>query len=166
MEATAARAPQADERDLELLDQLSAAVRALEAEIGKQVVGQRSVVEGLLTALLADGHVLFDVSSMPDYGKLSRRSLDEMIAGRVGAGTASGTEIPHKIVAVEAGNCLVAIADFGGARLISPAIPQAVPGQSCQVVIRTSEIRLSHEPFAAGTTPRRRRLLLALGRKD
>jgi cysteinyl-tRNA synthetase len=27
------------------------------------------------------GHVLFDVSSKPDYGKLSRRSLDEMIAG-------------------------------------------------------------------------------------
>jgi cysteinyl-tRNA synthetase len=29
----------------------------------------------------ADGHVLFDVPSMPDYGKLSKRSLDEMIAG-------------------------------------------------------------------------------------
>ncbi len=32
-------------------------------------------------AYAADGHVLFDVSSKPDYGKLSRRSLDEMIAG-------------------------------------------------------------------------------------
>jgi cysteinyl-tRNA synthetase len=29
----------------------------------------------------AEGHVLFDVSSKPDYGKLSRRSLDEMVAG-------------------------------------------------------------------------------------
>jgi cysteinyl-tRNA synthetase len=29
----------------------------------------------------AQGHVLFDVSSKPDYGKLSRRSLDEMLAG-------------------------------------------------------------------------------------
>ena len=29
----------------------------------------------------ADGHVLFDVASKPDYGKLARRSLDEMIAG-------------------------------------------------------------------------------------
>ncbi|HEX3665376.1 MAG TPA: cysteine--tRNA ligase [Rhizomicrobium sp.] len=27
------------------------------------------------------GHVLFDVSSQPDYGKLAHRSLDEMIAG-------------------------------------------------------------------------------------
>jgi cysteinyl-tRNA synthetase len=32
-------------------------------------------------AYAADGHVLFDVQSMPDYGKLSRRSLDDMLAG-------------------------------------------------------------------------------------
>ena len=32
-------------------------------------------------AYVADGHVLFSVPSMPDYGRLSRRPLDEMIAG-------------------------------------------------------------------------------------
>src|SRR5690606_908752 len=32
-------------------------------------------------AYVADGHVLFDVSSMPDYGQLSHSSLDEMEAG-------------------------------------------------------------------------------------
>jgi cysteinyl-tRNA synthetase len=32
-------------------------------------------------AYAADGHVLFDVRSMPGYGALSRRDLDEMIAG-------------------------------------------------------------------------------------
>ncbi|MGH6831322.1 MAG: cysteine--tRNA ligase, partial [Methylocella sp.] len=32
-------------------------------------------------AYVAEGHVLFDVPSMPAYGKLSRRPLDEMIAG-------------------------------------------------------------------------------------
>jgi cysteinyl-tRNA synthetase len=32
-------------------------------------------------AYMAEGHVLFDVSSKADYGKLSRRSLDEMVAG-------------------------------------------------------------------------------------
>jgi cysteinyl-tRNA synthetase len=32
-------------------------------------------------AYAADGHVLFDVPSMPDYGRLSRRPLDEMVAG-------------------------------------------------------------------------------------
>jgi cysteinyl-tRNA synthetase len=42
------------------------------------------IIEQLVTAghaYVADGHVLFDVSSKADYGKLSRRSLDEMIAG-------------------------------------------------------------------------------------
>src|SRR5277367_6489325 len=32
-------------------------------------------------AYVADDHVLFDVPSMPDYGRLARRPLDEMIAG-------------------------------------------------------------------------------------
>ena len=32
-------------------------------------------------AYAVDGHVLFSVPSMPDYGQLSRRPLDEMIAG-------------------------------------------------------------------------------------
>jgi cysteinyl-tRNA synthetase len=32
-------------------------------------------------AYAADGHVLFDVPSMADYGRLSRRPLDEMLAG-------------------------------------------------------------------------------------
>ena len=43
-----------------------------------------TMIEALIAAghaYEAEGHVLFDVSSKPDYGKLSRRSLDEMIAG-------------------------------------------------------------------------------------
>src|SRR5207302_1681467 len=32
-------------------------------------------------AYVAEQHVLFDVSSMPDYGRLSNRSLEEMEAG-------------------------------------------------------------------------------------
>ncbi len=42
------------------------------------------LIERLVTkghAYEADGHVLFNVPSMADYGALSRRSLDEMIAG-------------------------------------------------------------------------------------
>ncbi|HEX7051804.1 MAG TPA: AAA family ATPase [Longimicrobiales bacterium] len=58
MEATVARQASPSERDLELLERLTAVRSALEAEIGKKVIGQRGIVEGLLTALLADGHVL------------------------------------------------------------------------------------------------------------
>jgi cysteinyl-tRNA synthetase len=44
----------------------------------------KNLIERLVAvgnAYVAEGHVLFDVPSMPDYGKLSKRSLDEMIAG-------------------------------------------------------------------------------------
>jgi cysteinyl-tRNA synthetase len=40
---------------------------------------ERLVAAGF--AYAAEGHVLFDVSAKADYGKLARRSLDEMIAG-------------------------------------------------------------------------------------
>ncbi|MBI4543995.1 MAG: AAA family ATPase [Gemmatimonadetes bacterium] len=58
MEARAARQRHPDDRDLELLEDLTNARAALESEIAKRVIGQREIVEGLLTALLADGHVL------------------------------------------------------------------------------------------------------------
>ena len=48
-------------------------------------IGQMiAIIERLIAtghAYVAEGHVLFDVPSMPEYGQLSRRSLDEMIAG-------------------------------------------------------------------------------------
>ena len=40
---------------------------------------ERLIAEG--HAYAAEGHVLFDVSSYPDYGQLSRRSVEDMIAG-------------------------------------------------------------------------------------
>lgn len=43
-----------------------------------------AIIEKLIAtghAYAADGHVLFDVPSMKEYGRLSRRSLDEMLAG-------------------------------------------------------------------------------------
>jgi cysteinyl-tRNA synthetase len=43
-----------------------------------------AIIERLLRrghAYVAEGHVLFEVASMKDYGRLAHRSLDEMIAG-------------------------------------------------------------------------------------
>jgi len=43
-----------------------------------------AIIERLIAsghAYAAEGHVLFSVPSMPDYGMLSRRTLDDMIAG-------------------------------------------------------------------------------------
>ena len=56
MEARAVRPPETE--DVELLDRLTGARSELEAEIARRVIGQQAIVEGLLTALLADGHAL------------------------------------------------------------------------------------------------------------
>ena len=48
------------------------------------VAKMAAMIETLISsghAYAEQGHVLFDVSSKPDYGKLAHRSLDEMIAG-------------------------------------------------------------------------------------
>ena len=46
------------DRDLELLEEAARVTEALRNEVGKRVVGQREVVDGLLLALLANGHAL------------------------------------------------------------------------------------------------------------
>jgi MoxR-like ATPase len=56
MEATSVR--EAGDEDIVLLDRLAEVRQLLEAEIGRRVVGQQTIVEGLLIALLADGHAL------------------------------------------------------------------------------------------------------------
>jgi MoxR-like ATPase len=47
-----------DARDLELLEQLAAARRAMAQQISQRIVGQSDVVDGLTSAILAGGHVL------------------------------------------------------------------------------------------------------------
>ncbi len=50
------------------------------AHIG-QMIAMIEILIGKGHAYAAEGHVLFSVPSMPDYGRLSGRSVDEMIAG-------------------------------------------------------------------------------------
>jgi MoxR-like ATPase len=56
LEARATR--EAEDQDIVLLDRLAEARQSLEEAIGRRVIGQRTIVEGLLIALLADGHAL------------------------------------------------------------------------------------------------------------
>ncbi len=58
------------------------------------------------------------------------------------------TLLDGKIVRVENGNCVVAVSDFNGATLVSPAPNNVSPGDVCKLVIRTGEIRLSNERFS------------------
>jgi cysteinyl-tRNA synthetase len=69
---------QADVRALGTLDP-TAQPRATLHIAGMVEIIARLIARGF--AYAADGHVLFHVPAMPSYGRLSRRSLDDMIAG-------------------------------------------------------------------------------------
>ena len=65
-----------------------AALGALPPTAEPRATAYISEMKAMIERLVANGcayvaadHVLFDVAAMPDYGKLSGRSLDEMIAG-------------------------------------------------------------------------------------
>jgi len=56
----------------------------VEPRATEHIEQMKTLIEALVArghAYVAEGHVLFDVSSMPDYGRLSNRSLEEMEAG-------------------------------------------------------------------------------------
>ena len=56
----------------------------VEPRATEHIAEMKTLIERLVAsgnAYVAEDHVLFSVPSMPDYGKLSKRSLDEMEAG-------------------------------------------------------------------------------------
>ena len=56
----------------------------VEPRATEHIAEMRTLIERLVAnrhAYVAEEHVLFDVPSMPDYGRLSKRPLDEMEAG-------------------------------------------------------------------------------------
>jgi cysteinyl-tRNA synthetase len=56
----------------------------VEPRATEHIAEMKTLIERLIAAghaYVAEEHVLFSVPSMPDYGKLSKRPLDEMIAG-------------------------------------------------------------------------------------
>src|SRR5215469_12919230 len=56
----------------------------VEPRATEHIAEMKTLIERLVAsgnAYVAEHHVLFSVPSMPDYGKLARRSLDEMMAG-------------------------------------------------------------------------------------
>jgi cysteinyl-tRNA synthetase len=66
------------------VDALGCLRPTIEPRATEHIAEMTTLIERLVAAghaYVADGHVLFSVPSMPDYGRLSKRSLDEMIAG-------------------------------------------------------------------------------------
>ena len=68
-------------KDIAALGVLAPTVEPRATEHIKEMVQLCEALVAAGNAYIAEDHVLFDVSSMPDYGRLSNRSLDEMEAG-------------------------------------------------------------------------------------
>ncbi len=81
IEALTARTERAFHADMEALGALPPDIEPrATATIGEMI----ALIETLIAsghAYIADGHVLFEVATMPTYGRLSRHSRDELIAG-------------------------------------------------------------------------------------
>ena len=76
------------ERTIKQFHEDISALGVLEPNVEPRATGHiKQMIEMIKTLIAkghayeADGHVLFNVPSMPEYGKLSNRTLDEMIAG-------------------------------------------------------------------------------------
>ena len=66
------------------MEALSALDPTVEPRATEHIAQMKAMIERLVAngcAYMAEDHVLFDVAAMKDYGRLSGRSLDEMIAG-------------------------------------------------------------------------------------
>ena len=82
--ATIAPCEKTERQFHEDVDALGALRPIVEPRATEHIAEMRTLIERLVAAgnaYVAEDHVLFSVPSMQDYGKLSKRSLDEMMAG-------------------------------------------------------------------------------------
>jgi cysteinyl-tRNA synthetase len=81
IEALTTRTGDAYQGDMRRLGALAPDVEPRATQYIAQMIALIERLVGNGHAYAAEGHVLFSVPSMPDYGRLSRRSRDELIAG-------------------------------------------------------------------------------------
>ncbi len=81
IESVTSRTTKAFHEDMAALGTLAPSIEPRATQHIPQMI---AMIEALIEnghAYAADGHVLFSVPSMPDYGRLSRHSQDELVAG-------------------------------------------------------------------------------------
>ena len=81
IEAVTARTTEAYHRDMAALGALPPSVEPRATEHIPQMIAMIEVLIAKGHAYAAEGHVLFNVPSMADYGRLSGRDREEMVAG-------------------------------------------------------------------------------------
>src|ERR671922_719310 len=99
---------------------------------------------------ISDAVVVMETGKILQYAtpdEIYNRPAHPFVASFIG----HSTLLDGKIIRVDGGQCSVMVPDFSNATLVSPTAGKGGPGAPCKAVIRTSEIRLSHERFPEGT---------------
>jgi ABC-type Fe3+/spermidine/putrescine transport system ATPase subunit len=95
---------------------------------------------------ISDAVIVMEAGKILQYAspdEIYNRPAHPFVASFIG----HATLLDGRLVKVDRDSCLVTVQDFNNATLLSTAPSRGVPGDPCKVVIRTSEIRLSREPF-------------------
>ncbi|HEU4344540.1 MAG TPA: ABC transporter ATP-binding protein [Candidatus Binatia bacterium] len=133
--------------DAKLREEMRVELRRLIKKVGISALYVTHDQEEAFT--ISDAVIVMDAGKILQYGApdaIYNHPAHRFVASFIG----HSTLLDGKIVRVENGGCVVSIPDFGGAMLISQAPGTGSPGDACTVVIRTGEIRLSHEKISGG----------------
>jgi iron(III) transport system ATP-binding protein len=134
--------------DAKLREEMRGELRKLIKKVGISALYVTHDQEEAFT--ISDAVIVMESGKILQYGvpdEIYNRPAHPFVASFIGhSALFDGT-----VVKVEGNHCTVKIPDFDSVTLISPAPQRIAPGDACKVVIRTSEIRLSHERFPDGT---------------
>jgi ABC-type Fe3+/spermidine/putrescine transport system ATPase subunit len=98
---------------------------------------------------ISDAVVVMDAGKILQYGapdEIYNRPAHPFVASFIG----HATLVDGSVVRIDGETCLINVPEFNGANLISPKPQSVSPGASCKVVIRTTEVKLSHDGFPDG----------------
>jgi ABC-type Fe3+/spermidine/putrescine transport system ATPase subunit len=131
--------------DAKLREEMRVELRRLIKKVGISALYVTHDQEEAFT--ISDAVIVMEAGKILQYGApdaIYNHPAHPFVASFIG----HSTLLDGKIVRVEKGSCVVGIPEFGGAMLISQAPATGSPGDACTVVIRTGEIRLSHEKMS------------------
>src|SRR5215470_13011719 len=131
--------------DAKLREEMRVELRKLIKKVGISALYVTHDQEEAFT--ISDAVIVMEGGRILQYGapdEIYNRPLHPFVASFIG----HSTLVDGKIVSVANASCVVAVADFGGANLVSHAPSCVSPGDVCKVVIRTGEVRLSNEKFS------------------
>jgi iron(III) transport system ATP-binding protein len=134
--------------DAKLREEMRVELRKLIKKVGISALYVTHDQEEAFT--ISDAVVVMETGKILQYAtpdEIYNRPAHPFVASFIG----HSTLLDGKIIRVDGGQCSVMVPDFSNATLVSPTAGKVVPGAACKVVIRTSEIRLSHERFPEGT---------------